>query len=507
MLWDIGEALLQGQYRLIVEGSGQVQLKFGANGIFNCPVDVLVDVSGGVALEILESDAADPISKIRFIYPDYVNSFQEKTFTDPFLDFVADFQVIRFMDWLDTNFSPVESWDQRGKVSYYTQTLHSGVAWEYIIELCNLLHKDAWINIPHMADDDYIEQLALFLEAELDPSLQIYLEYSNEVWNSQFSQNQYAAIKAEELGYTGQPWERTWKYTAKRSADIFVIFENVFDDDARLVKVIPSQAANSWLSNQLITFFNDPLYNPQQVTADALAIAPYFAGGVANDIVDEGLVTAITIPEIVDRMEASLPQAFAWMQENQTVADAHGLRLLVYEGGQHLVGTGANVNIDELTEKLIQANHHPDLQEPYCQYLGHWYQHNGDLFAHFSSHGSYSKWGSWGIKETMDDVQNPKYLAVQACVFSYNASSAADVLREEECLSPKIWPNPANQGVFFVERTDGEWVLTDLLGRSVPFSADTMTGGLTRISVARSGLFLLSGQNGRNRWVQKIVIP
>ncbi|MDV7395682.1 hypothetical protein RZS08_30110, partial [Arthrospira platensis SPKY1] len=178
----------------------------------------------------------------------------------------------------------------------------------------------------------------------------------------------------------GQPWERTWKYTARRSADIFVIFENVFENDARLVRIIPSQAANSWLSNQLITFFNDPFYNPQQVTADALAIAPYFAGSVANDIVDEGLVNTISIPEIVDRMEGSLPQAFAWMAENQVVADAHGLRLLVYEGGQHLVGTGANVNIDELTEKLIQANHHPDLQEPYCAYLDHWYQHNGDLF-------------------------------------------------------------------------------------------------------------------------------
>ena len=43
-----------------------------------------------------------------------------------------------------------------------------------------------WINIPGHADDDYIIRLAKLLKATLDPTLFIYFEYANEVWNWQF---------------------------------------------------------------------------------------------------------------------------------------------------------------------------------------------------------------------------------------------------------------------------------------------------------------------------------
>jgi hypothetical protein len=305
------------------------------------------------------------------------------------------------------------------------------------------LGKDIWINIPHRADDEYIEELANFLQDGLEPEIQIYLEYSNELWNSIFAQNQYAAEQAETLGYTGEAWERTWKYTSKRSADVFRIFEEAFEDDDRLVKIIPSQAANPWLGGQLISFFDDPLYNPTGVEVDALAIAPYFATSVANEIVAENLVEDISIEQIVDRMEDALPEAYSWMEGNQAQADENNLDLLVYEGGQHLVATGDNVNIDELTTKLMAANHHPDLQEVYCQYFDHWYDQHGGLFMHFSSHFAYSKWGSWGIKETMDDTDNPKYLALQNCVLSTSTSIEEALSVEHEIV---LYPNPSNDG-------------------------------------------------------------
>ena len=43
--------------------------------------------------------------------------------------------------------------------------------------------QDLWINIPGHADDDYIVNLAKLLKATVDPSLFIYYEYANEVWN------------------------------------------------------------------------------------------------------------------------------------------------------------------------------------------------------------------------------------------------------------------------------------------------------------------------------------
>ena len=113
MLWDLPDPFPTGEYRLIVEGEGQVSLRFGASGTFTCPVDTLVSVSGGVALRIDASSEPNPISNIQFIRPEYTNTFQDHTFTDALLDFLEDFQVIRCMDLLRTNNSPVRQWSDR----------------------------------------------------------------------------------------------------------------------------------------------------------------------------------------------------------------------------------------------------------------------------------------------------------------------------------------------------------------------------------------------------------
>ena len=115
LLWDIGEALPLGQYRLLVEGSGTVSLRFGASGVFQCPVDTMVTVTSGVSVEIEASSVEDPITDIKFIYPDYVDTYEEQVFTNELLTFLDDFQAIRFMDWLRTNNSNVTSWSGRSR--------------------------------------------------------------------------------------------------------------------------------------------------------------------------------------------------------------------------------------------------------------------------------------------------------------------------------------------------------------------------------------------------------
>lgn len=492
MVWEIDAARPQGMYRLIVKGTGRVGLQFGAEGEFICPVDTLVQVNGSVSLSIEYSDKNDPIHDVQFIYPRYVNSFEGHTFHDDFLNFLKDFECLRFMDWQRTNNSKVKTWEDRSKVDFYTQATDNGIAYEYIVELCNLLKKNAWICIPHRADDEYIHRLAAYLHTNLDPSLTIYLEYSNEVWNGIFSQHDESAEMAQAAGYTGTNWERAWKWTAKRSADIFSIFENEFGSHQRLVRVIPTQAANSWLSNEILTFFNDSLYNPGQVKADALAIAPYFGGEVAQDIVNEGLISSITVPEIVSRMETSLPTTFDWMQQQKEVAEDHGMDLICYEGGQHLVGIGGNENIDELTEKLIAANHDPGLQAVYCQYFDYWYANMGGLFAHFSSHAGYSKWGSWGVKENFADSLNPKYLALKNCVFAHNGTTKnAKIITEHNPVM--AYPNPSNSGEIHLTGLNAEMILllTDITGQRIPLSDNAITTGRMTLNLPHKGVFIL----------------
>ncbi|WP_037356648.1 T9SS type A sorting domain-containing protein [Schleiferia thermophila] len=505
MLWDIGNAVPTGHYRLKVSGNGQVRLSFGASGTYNCPVDTLVNVTGGgIMLEILSSSVSSPISDIKFIYPDYVNTYEVQKYTNEFLDFLKDFQVIRFMDFTKTNGSAVAQWTDRTPANYYTQAKSTGASWESVIEIANLTKKDIWINIPHKANDLYIYQLATLLHSNLDSSIKVYLEYSNEVWNAAFPQHAECAQMAQSLGYTGPEWERAWKYTVKRSADVFKIFEDVFDNDSRLIKIIPTQATtNGWLSEQLISYFNNPLYNPHGVSANTLSIAPYFAGNVADQIVSDGVVNSITTAEIITRMQNSLTEAFSAMIAHKTVANYHGLDLICYEGGQHLVATGGNITNNTLTNKLISENLHPLMQDLYCQYFNFWYDTIGTLFCHYSSHSTYTQWGSWGIKINFQDINNPKYLGLKNCVFNHNISTRE--FTENSIIS--IYPNPSN-GNFFLQLKEPEKAhikIFDLTGRLV-FQKLFTSHSILPIEFTSTGTYIINIQTKKINKTSKIII-
>ena len=53
-----------------------------------------------------------------------------------------------------------------------------------MIELCNETQKDMWINIPALATPAFVQSLAQLIDADLDPNLNVYIEYSNETWNT-----------------------------------------------------------------------------------------------------------------------------------------------------------------------------------------------------------------------------------------------------------------------------------------------------------------------------------
>lgn len=451
---DLANRYPEGMYRLIASGSGQISFWGAAHGSFTCPVDTLVAVNnenGGLALEIEVSDINDPVRDIHFIIPGFHDTWMEAPFHPDFLSFVEDFQMIRFMDWMKTNGSVVMEWEDRNHPDYFSQTLDNGVAYEHIVTLCNLMKKDAWICIPHAASDDYIHQMARFLRDNLDTARKIYVEYSNEVWNGIFSQNYYAQQQGELLGFEGEDWEQGWKYYVRRTFDIFSIFEEEFEGDERLVKVLAGQAANSWINNRLVEYSQDTQINPYLLQADAFAIAPYFGGAVADAIGNAGLSESISIEAILDSMELALPDSYAYMDNNKSMADEYGMDLICYEAGQHLVASHLYNNDESYVNKLKEANRHPRMQELYCSYFDHWYDETqGGILANFSSHGSYSKWGSWGVKEYMDDVDAPKYLALKECVFTYNDLSNTR-LESSHIEAWQISPNPVADGKIRLE--------------------------------------------------------
>ncbi len=502
-----------GNYRLIASGTGQIQLWGAASGIFTCPVDTMVFVdpnSGGIALEINVSQASDPVHGLHFIMPGFENTYQDHPFSPELLEFLEDFQVIRFMDWMNTNNSPVVEWEDRNSPDYFSQTLPNGVAYEHLIDLCNRTQKDPWINIPHQASDDYIRAFANFLESSLDPNLKIYVEYSNEVWNGIFAQNLYADSVGLTLGYTGDPWVRAWKYTAKRSADVFQIFENEFADDSRFIKIIPAFGANSWVTNYIIERFNEPLYNPTQIKADAVAVAPYFGGEVANAIGDAGQMDAVSVEDILDSLSISLANSFPEMEAIKVVADQYNLDMLAYEGGQHLVAGWPYHDDEAFVEKLLEANRHPRMKELYCEYFDYWFEMaGGGLFANFSSHGNYSKWGAWGVKEFYADTLAPKYMGLKECVFEYNTPITTEVDQVEITTPFSVFPNPSADGLFYISGESNQAVeilVYDLLGRILLVDQLTSFDQSIPIHIKKKGAYILQISTALGKEHHKLVV-
>jgi hypothetical protein len=248
------------------------------------------------------------------------------------------------------------------------------------------------------------------VKRKLDPDRKVYIEYSNEVWNGMFAQSKYAGEQGIKLGFAEKPWEAAWRYTAYRSVQMFKLWEEAFGRE-RLIRVLASQGANPYVSERVVEF--QDAYRQ----ADALAIAPYVTCNVAPQGKPSAAeVETWTVDQALDYMErTALPESVRWIKGQKQVADKYGLRLVAYEGGQHMVGVGGVENNDKITALLQAANRHPRIGTVYQQYYAAWTAAGGDLFCYFASVGRWSKWGSWGIVEWFDEdvTKSPKFMATR----------------------------------------------------------------------------------------------
>src|SRR5580692_7668016 len=138
---------------------------------------------------------------------------------------LAPYHVLRFMDWNQTNDSnnPQAVWSTRKQK---TDPQSEPVAFEWQIDLCNRTKKDYWLNVPHEASAAYWTELAQLVYAQLDPSLRVYLEWSNEVWNGSFPQYAYAQAQGQSLGLAGSDPEAS--YYVYQAVRMYEAFEAVF---------------------------------------------------------------------------------------------------------------------------------------------------------------------------------------------------------------------------------------------------------------------------------------
>ena len=327
-----------GIYTVLYEGEGK--LDFGKSATIKeaKPGRILIDVDsskGGFSVQLKETNPANYVRNIRVIMPGFEQTWEKDPFHPAFLKQWRGFACFRFMDWMHTNGSEQRSWKDRPTLQHATFSKR-GVALEWMIELCNRQKIDPWFCLPHLADDDYVRNFANMVKERLDPSLKIYIEYSNEVWNGQFAQSHYAGEQGVKLGLgpKEKPWEAGWHFTAVRSMEIFKIWEEIFGGHERFVRVLPSQSGNTGVSHGILGFRDAAKH------ADALAVAPYMPYSIGRgknaDLAEQ--MKDWTVTQMLDHFEkTAFADSLQRMAKDKAVADQYGVKLIAYEGGQHMV--------------------------------------------------------------------------------------------------------------------------------------------------------------------------
>ena len=150
--------------------------------------------NAGLICVHVEGSVTNVNGPLQVIMPGQLAAFQSGNPWNPvFLNFIdgLNMNCLRFMDWLTANTSLIQEWSERPTLNSVLfrskqQRLNGDqglVAHELIVDLCNRLNIDPWINIPVRASDNYVSNLGAFLAANLNADRKVYFEYGNETWN------------------------------------------------------------------------------------------------------------------------------------------------------------------------------------------------------------------------------------------------------------------------------------------------------------------------------------
>lgn len=425
--YSVVSLIYGGRYTLLYDGDGDFEFPtVPATVVSRAPGVVQFEVpqrDGSLFMTLTRSQKNDHVRNLRLLLPGFSPDGAHR-FHPRFLERVRGASVLRFMDWQRTNNSELSAWSDRATPED-SQATWRGAALETMLDLAQAVNADPWFCVPHLADDAFIEQMATVVRDRLGPERVVYIEYSNELWNGIFTQAKWVeeqgCKEAKTTGGTcatdvGRMWAGV-RWSARRAARVFEIFEGVLGGTDRLVRVLGGQAAGAGRNEALLESFNDRTVNTSGVRADALAIAPYFASGVSA-LAERKPTAALTVDDVVAWAEGTIKsQVRDATRENKRLADYFGLRLIGYEGGQHLVVGGAQSNDEALATLLIEANRDPRMAALYEKMFDAWYaESGGELLVLFNSAERPGKHGAWGLLESQEqpDDHAPKYRAFVA---------------------------------------------------------------------------------------------
>jgi hypothetical protein len=143
------------------------------------------------------------------------------------------------------------------------------------------------------------------------------------------------------------------------------------------------------------------------------------SSGTFETIVDFNSHLDVTIDEMIEdgtlfvRSLESMADSIAVRFEAQKAkADAYGLNLVAYEGGQHFAAAiwGAyrqNLYNESLLDFLADLNRSPAIIDLYDTWFKAWQEAGGASFTHYSDYGTPTRFGNWGTLEYLGQESDP----------------------------------------------------------------------------------------------------
>jgi hypothetical protein len=428
----------EGTYTVLYDGEGEIQYMNDATLVERkAGVDTITIAAGSdgilnASLLITRSNPQNYVRNIRILppggicasnpfqrvasaaacgdYQSFVENAGSIVFNPDFMNFMKDFRAVRFMNMSGVTRSTQRAWSDRNtlsKAAWGGKEGSRGAPLEIQVELSNRLNADPWFTIPHAADDNYVREFASYVKQHLNSNLKPHIEYSNEAWNTIFTQANYMIDMGMKLGLDSNAQRAGNRYYSQRAVEIFNIWESVYGGSQRLVRILAGWTVNDKLSETILT------HKDAYKHVDALAIGPYVFGGHAE------IHTVGSVDQAFDLINNpvyrhSLEKELGYVRMQKAITDKYGIRLIAYEAGQGLADFKTKTDEEMPNPMLFAANRDPRMRDVYARLLSGWKAEGGTLFMHYTAPRTFTKHGPWGTKEyiTQPASQAPKYQAL-----------------------------------------------------------------------------------------------
>lgn len=410
-IWDMPDDFPVGRHFVTYQGDGDITVHGDVEIIRQVPGRIdfnLRSAKRKLRLHISRINPRNHIRNIKVIPYKYAKTYTSQTFNQDYLRTIRPFNSIRFMPWQNTKLTKLANWRDRATPQTAFWNHNAGMPVETMVGLANAANATPWFSMPHLATDDFMNNFALTVKRHLRPNQKVYVEYSNEVWNAMYPATHHASRMGLKLWPRGKleiknPGTRrlflALNYNAKRSKEMCSIFKRHLGN--RAVCVVSAYGSAPKMAEELMTC---PLAGGNCYKHfDAYAVAPYFGDYIArienrplvkrwayqgnagiNQLFREILNGGLAKDKVAGgAIENAIEER---VKPNIAITRKYGLKLLAYEGGQHLLRVDRPhvIHDPKIFHMFALANKNPQMGRAYSKYLRAWNRAGGDMLMHFN---------------------------------------------------------------------------------------------------------------------------